>query len=229
MLENGGKVSVNNQISRDGRLLRVETVANEVLDIIPVIGQLCAQDLRISKVYLCHPGVTHISKLVSQLGEASFLIHFLLLQSSRQPRKLVYRRIRSQSLLGHFLPDADSHSLYSEEKGDFAGESPNHHSVLSSRLIMGSYRNIQMMISYIQKTQSEGFANFPGRVPSVLRLQDDIERAWDLGYYAHCRMQTGGIRGTRKYIGTPEVGGSHCQRRAVADEARLKHCSKVRK
>ena len=32
-----------------------------------------------------------------------------------------------------------------------------------------------------------------------------IERAWDMGFNVNGRIETGGICGTRKYIGTPEV------------------------
>lgn len=47
------------------------------------------------------------------------------------------------------------------------------------------------------------------RGPSVLELQDMIERAWDMGFNSHGRIATGGIRGTRKHIGTSEVSPSH--------------------
>lgn len=67
------------------------------------------------------------------------------------------------------------------------------------------YRNIQMLISYIQGAAARGHDRFPGRVPGILRLQDAIERAWDKGINDIGRAQTGGIKGTRKYIGTPEV------------------------
>ena len=61
------------------------------------------------------------------------------------------------------------------------------------------------MISYIQATKSEGYEHFRGRIPSVLQLQELIEHAWDMGFGLIGRVETGGIRGTRKYIGTPEV------------------------
>ena len=32
-----------------------------------------------------------------------------------------------------------------------------------------------------------------------------IEQAWDMGFNSSGRIETGGIKGTRKYIGTPEV------------------------
>ncbi|KAL9031907.1 MAG: hypothetical protein Q9196_000103 [Gyalolechia fulgens] len=67
------------------------------------------------------------------------------------------------------------------------------------------YRNIQMMLSYIQAAHSQGYEYFPGRVPSILDLQELIESAWDRGINAAGKIETGGIRGTRKYIGTPEA------------------------
>jgi zinc finger-containing ubiquitin peptidase 1 len=71
---------------------------------------------------------------------------------------------------------------------------------------LGGYHNIQMMISYLLATHySQGYKYFQGRLPRVLRLQDLIEEAWDKGINSHGRIETGGIRGTRKWIGTPEV------------------------
>ncbi|KAL9093310.1 MAG: hypothetical protein Q9165_004051 [Trypethelium subeluteriae] len=88
------------------------------------------------------------------------------------------------------------------------------------------YRNAQMLISYLRGVRAPGWDAFGGggggggnagrggrgekewedeQVPGVLELQEGIEAAWDRGLYALGREQTGGIRGTRKYIGTPEV------------------------
>ncbi|KAF2128607.1 DUF1671-domain-containing protein [Dothidotthia symphoricarpi CBS 119687] len=67
------------------------------------------------------------------------------------------------------------------------------------------YRNIQMLLSYIQCARAQGHEEFPGRTPGILRLQDLIETAWDKGINSIGRVQTGGIRDTRKYIGTPET------------------------
>lgn len=67
------------------------------------------------------------------------------------------------------------------------------------------YRNIQMLVSYIQGARAQGHEEFPGRTPGILKLQDLIERAWDKGINTIGRTQTGGIRNTRKYIGTPEA------------------------
>ncbi|PGG98922.1 hypothetical protein AJ80_09439 [Polytolypa hystricis UAMH7299] len=67
------------------------------------------------------------------------------------------------------------------------------------------YRNTQMMISYIQASGAQGCDHFPGRLPSILKLQDMIEDAWDAGFNPTAKIETGGIRGTRKYIGTSEA------------------------
>ncbi|KAI4941150.1 hypothetical protein J4E91_010941 [Alternaria rosae] len=67
------------------------------------------------------------------------------------------------------------------------------------------YRNIQMLLSYIQGAKAQGCEEFPGRLPTILKMQDHIEDAWDKGINSIGRVQTGGIRDTRKYIGTPEA------------------------
>lgn len=68
------------------------------------------------------------------------------------------------------------------------------------------YRNIQMLISYLKKSRSYGHEHFPEKGPTILDLQDMIESAWDMGFNSVGRTETGGIKGTRKFIGTPEVG-----------------------
>jgi hypothetical protein len=67
------------------------------------------------------------------------------------------------------------------------------------------YRNIQMLISYIQESHISGYEYFSETLPTILQLQDMIESAWDMGFNSVGRAETGGIRGTRKYIGTPEA------------------------
>jgi zinc finger-containing ubiquitin peptidase 1 len=67
------------------------------------------------------------------------------------------------------------------------------------------YRNIQMLVSYIIDTQGHGAQHFNGQLPSVFQIQEYIENAWDSGINSHGRVETGGVKGTRKYIGTPEV------------------------
>ena len=70
------------------------------------------------------------------------------------------------------------------------------------------YRNIQMLLSYTRDAKVEGHEHesLNGEmIPSILKLQDLIERAWEMGFNSSGKIETGGIRGTRKYIGTPEV------------------------
>ncbi|KAK4127700.1 DUF1671-domain-containing protein [Parathielavia appendiculata] len=67
------------------------------------------------------------------------------------------------------------------------------------------YRNIQMMFSYIIHTKFKGHEYLRDALPSIFQIQEWIETAWDQGINAHGRAETGGIRGTRKYIGTPEA------------------------
>lgn len=71
------------------------------------------------------------------------------------------------------------------------------------------YWNIQMMLSYLY-SQEQGLSsssrNTRNRlIPNILDIQDDIERAWDAGICSYGRVETGGIRGTRKWIGTHEA------------------------
>ncbi|KAF2457344.1 peptidase family C78-domain-containing protein [Lineolata rhizophorae] len=68
------------------------------------------------------------------------------------------------------------------------------------------YRNIHMLVSYIMGAKAQGHGRFLGqRLPTILRLQEMIEEAWDRGINETGRMQTGGVYGTRKYIGTAEA------------------------
>lgn len=138
MLEDGAKISITNRIGPDGQLQRVEVVANETPDLIPVLARLSQLDRTVERAFYCSPNVRHIAKI---------------------PRE-----------------------------GGFCG-----------------YRNIQMLVSYIQESVSTGYSNFPGRTPSILRIQDLIESAWDRGFNSTGRVETGGIKLTRKYIGTPEA------------------------
>jgi zinc finger-containing ubiquitin peptidase 1 len=67
------------------------------------------------------------------------------------------------------------------------------------------YRNIQTVSSYIIGANFEGSHHFNGKLPSVFDIQDYVEAAWDKGINKQGRIETGGILGTRKYIGTPEA------------------------
>ncbi|OJD12604.1 hypothetical protein AJ78_06828 [Emergomyces pasteurianus Ep9510] len=138
MLEEGAKVTVSNQIQPDGTLRRVEYVANETSQLIPVLSRICELDETVEQAFLCHPATRHVFKM--------------------------------------------------PKEGGFCG-----------------YRNIQMLVSYIQDTQADGYEQFPGRLPTILQLQDLIEQAWDLGFNNTAQIETGGIKGTRKYIGTSEA------------------------
>lgn len=62
-----------------------------------------------------------------------------------------------------------------------------------------------MLLSYIIASTEMGYRSFPNGIPHIFELQDQIEEAWDNGYNSTGRAETGGIKGTRKYIGTPEV------------------------
>ncbi|KAI8164142.1 hypothetical protein K4K49_011905 [Colletotrichum sp. SAR 10_70] len=61
-----------------------------------------------------------------------------------------------------------------------------------------------MMVSYINGANAYGRDQFRGRLPTIFEIQEYIENAWDMGINAQGRLETGGIKGTRKYIGTPE-------------------------
>jgi zinc finger-containing ubiquitin peptidase 1 len=71
------------------------------------------------------------------------------------------------------------------------------------------YWNIQMMLTYLNshhptlRPPSRDSRERP--IPNILEIQDDIERAWDSDICAYGRVETGGIRGTRKWIGTHEA------------------------
>ena len=64
------------------------------------------------------------------------------------------------------------------------------------------YWNIQMLLTHIAR---EGTSRAAPQLPNVLELQETIEQAWKDGSFAHCRTETGGILGTRKWIGTSEA------------------------
>jgi hypothetical protein len=62
-----------------------------------------------------------------------------------------------------------------------------------------------MLTSYIIGTRSQGYPHCDGHIPSIFNIQEFIEKAWDVGINPQGRVETGGVCGTRKYIGTPEV------------------------
>jgi hypothetical protein len=138
MLEEGAKVTITNQISPNGAVVRVESIANETPGLVPVLCRLSDLDPYVERAFYCSPKVRHVAKM--------------------------------------------------PKEGGFCG-----------------YRNIQMLVSYICGAQASGHEHFAGKIPPILKLQDLIEQAWDMGYNSAGRIETGGIRLTRKYIGTPEA------------------------
>ncbi|KAK4539988.1 hypothetical protein LTR36_009886 [Oleoguttula mirabilis] len=62
--------------------------------------------------------------------------------------------------------------------------------------------NIQVLLSFLQAI---GALRGMHQMPDVLQIQDTIEQAWDRGICSYGRIETGGIRGTRKWIGTSEA------------------------
>ena len=67
------------------------------------------------------------------------------------------------------------------------------------------YHNIQMLASYIEVIETQSSGKFASGIPTLREIQDLIEEAWNQGFNESGRIQTGGIKGTRKHIGTPEV------------------------
>lgn len=62
-----------------------------------------------------------------------------------------------------------------------------------------------MLISHIIDAHTVGSERFSDTFPNIFQIQDLIENAWDMGFNSQGRIETGGIKGTRKYIGTPEA------------------------
>ncbi|EME43266.1 hypothetical protein DOTSEDRAFT_45243 [Dothistroma septosporum NZE10] len=63
------------------------------------------------------------------------------------------------------------------------------------------YWNIQVLLTYVQFMDRNG----PQILPTVIKIQELIEKAWDSGVGAYGRTETGGILNTRKWIGTQEA------------------------
>lgn len=135
---------------------------------------------RLKKVRVCPNQASGILPVLQQLIEQDSNTNYAYLchPAVRHVSKL---RKEGTVILFHFLFTADL-------PGGFCG-----------------YRNIQMLASYIIGVESQGYHIFDGKIPTIFAIQDYIETAWDLGINAQGRVETGGIRGTRKYIGTPDV------------------------
>ena len=67
------------------------------------------------------------------------------------------------------------------------------------------YWNIQMVLSYIHDQDARKDNAAAKDLPNVLQIQNVIERAWNNGICSYGRTETGGVRNTRKWIGTHEA------------------------
>lgn len=71
------------------------------------------------------------------------------------------------------------------------------------------YWNIQVLLSYhyskARSPPNRERSGEPEVLPNVLQIQDTIEQAWDNGICSYGRIETGGVRNTRKWIGTHEA------------------------
>ncbi|RMZ15148.1 hypothetical protein D0860_01810 [Hortaea werneckii] len=75
------------------------------------------------------------------------------------------------------------------------------------------YWSMQMVLSYLQASgalasgsgSGKGARTGTTRLPNVLEMQETIEQAWANGIASHGRIETGGVKGTRKWIGTSEA------------------------
>nr|POE65303.1 zinc finger with ufm1-specific peptidase domain protein [Quercus suber] len=65
------------------------------------------------------------------------------------------------------------------------------------------YWNIQVLLTYLRR-HHDGLRGL-GDMPSVLHIQDAIEQAWANDICAYGKVETGGVRGSRKWIGTHEA------------------------
>ena len=80
LLESDGDVTTINRLSESGRLTKVKVCVNQAGGILPVLGQLLAQDSYTDFAYLCHPAVKHVSKLKREGNLHVFQkVHFLLI------------------------------------------------------------------------------------------------------------------------------------------------------
>ncbi|KAK9426557.1 putative Peptidase family C78-domain-containing protein [Seiridium unicorne] len=116
-------------------------------------------------------------------------------------------RQKGQIIQGHIVPVLANLLRVSQstEYAYLCNPAVDHVSKLRREGGFCGYRNIQMLSSYIIGARAEGAHHFDGRLPSVFDIQEYIENAWDRGINAQGRVETGGVRGTRKYIGTPEA------------------------
>ncbi|KAK4557085.1 hypothetical protein LTR86_006066 [Recurvomyces mirabilis] len=83
------------------------------------------------------------------------------------------------------------------------------HKLLDEGSHFCGYRNLQMICLALATNtfvslKAESRRELSRKL-TILDVQDSIEAAWDRGFNPHGRIQTGGIGGTRKHIGSSEV------------------------
>ncbi|KAF2969839.1 hypothetical protein GQX73_g3741 [Xylaria multiplex] len=82
------------------------------------------------------------------------------------------------------------------------------------------YRNIQMLSSYIVGARVEGAEVLGSKIPSIFRIQDYIENAWDMGINASGRVETGGAQAMFISLKIPcEAEGFKSPKDGVAEAA----------
>lgn len=67
------------------------------------------------------------------------------------------------------------------------------------------YRNIQMLLSSLHGDGGDADQLAKRHDYSIIQLQNMIEEAWSAGINSNGMTETGGIKDTRKHIGTSEV------------------------
>lgn len=68
------------------------------------------------------------------------------------------------------------------------------------------FHSITMMLSYLRGCgTAPKHPIYSSALPNILEIQELIENAWAIGIHSQAKLETGGIIGTRKYIGTPEA------------------------
>ncbi|KAI9721361.1 MAG: hypothetical protein M1828_005221 [Chrysothrix sp. TS-e1954] len=188
ILIDGGKRTVTQRLTLNGTLYKSLTVSNETPGIIPVLAHLLNQENRGRHVWLCHPAVSHISRMKGEGGFCGYRNIMMLLSYIIGARYPGWERVCSSR-------SSQSSNLKSSSTGENAVNMAKSISGISpSEIQLGGHPSAKASLQ------------LPGRVPGVLELQDMIEEAWSKGFDLHdAKFLTGGIKGTRKYIGTPEV------------------------
>jgi hypothetical protein len=198
----GGRVTVMTRINpATGRLVRTQNVENEHPGIVPVIASLIAESAKgpPRRATSSHArSMTRTRNGAVRVGTPSPL--------ARLPNNIVAGNGNdvASSPTGNAIP---TEVWLCDPAVFYVGKTPGEGGFCG-------YRNLQMLLSYMLHSNAPGSASIRSaarqpttstKIPGVLVLQDWIENAWDQGIHELGRAQTGGIRGTRKFIGTPEA------------------------